>query len=164
MLLNLQPQVRRYDKYGLKENPFPYVGVPNESIPVYTDRRKELELIQDAILGALRGSSSHTILLGTYGNGKTATLRLIKSQFDQQLEDAVAIYLSNPGESFLDFYRNLIYEYGLDNLETLVWRFLEVTTGEENLKERTDIGEVLISDILDIGKKRIFRELKYTAR
>ena len=62
----------------------------------------------------------------------------------------------------LNLYSNIIYEFGLDNLERLVWKFLEFCSGIKNLRKRVNEGEVLLAEILEIGKKRIFNEIKFT--
>src|SRR5690349_12165275 len=94
----IQPQ-NHYEKYNLDTNPFPYVGVPDESTTVFTNRKEELNFVEESLTGALNGSSSHLVLIGGYGNGKTATLLYVKSQLDLNLSNVLTVYMSNPGES-----------------------------------------------------------------
>ena len=148
-------------KYNLKRNPFPNVGIPEDCICVYTDRKKELGIIEDAIRGTLRGSSSHVVIVGSYGNGKTATLKFVQGEIEQQLPNGLALYLSNPGESFIDFYSNLMYEIGLERLEHFVWAYLEHVNKIKNLKEKVGKGDVLFSQILEAGKRHLYKDLRY---
>lgn len=159
MELSLSPQ--DFEKYGLAANPFPNVGIPDESVRVYTNRIEELKVIAEAIKGTLRGGSSHIIIVGGYGNGKTSTLKYVKNQIETQIQSSLSIYLSYPGETFLEMYSNLIYEIGLIRLEEFVWRYLEKANRERNLRERVDSGEVLLPEIIDEGKRRLFSTLNY---
>jgi len=159
--MRLQVTQKSFAKYNLKKNPFPNVGVPDDSVSVYSDREKELHTIEDAIVGTMQGSSSHVVIVGSYGNGKTATLKFIKGQIEKQLSNAVSIYLSYPGDTFLEFYRNLMYELGLDKMEYFVWSFLELVNKETDLKQKIEVGEVLITDIIEKGKKFLYNHLRY---
>jgi Cdc6-like AAA superfamily ATPase len=150
-----------YAKYNLKNNPFPYVGVPNEKILVYTNRKKELKQISEAIKGTLKGSSSHLILVGNYGNGKTSTLKYIGNQISTQVPQSQTIYLSYPGDSFLELYGNMIYQIGLPMLEDYIWRFLEISNEIDDLKQKVDTGEVLFPEIIEIGKRKLFDLVNY---
>lgn len=160
--MDLRVQQRPLTKYNLQRNPFPNVGVPHEPVSIYTDREEELRVIGDAIKGTLRGSSSHVVIVGSYGNGKTTTLKFVKWQIEQQLPNALALYLSNPGETFLDFYRNFMYEFGLERLEHSAWSYLELVYGTQGLKKKVEQGDALISEVLEIGKKRLYNGFRYT--
>jgi len=161
-LLDFRSPSKNYEKYCLKRNPFPYVGVPDENLPLYMDRKRELKMIEEVIKVSLQGTSSHIVLVGSYGNGKTHTLKYIKKQMESQLENIIAVYIANPGERLLSLYSNFIYEFGFDRLENLVWRFLEFCTGEKNLKRKVNEGDVLLAEVLEIGKRRLRNEIKYT--
>jgi len=161
-LLDFKSASKRYEKYKLERNPFPYVGVPDENLSLYTDRKRELKMVEEVIKASLRGSSSHIVLVGSYGNGKTHTLKYLRKQLESQLQDVIAIYIANPGDRFLSLYSNFMYEFGFDRLEGLVWKFLEFATGEENLKKKVNEGDVLLPEILEIGKRRLQNEIKYT--
>ena len=161
-LLDFRKVSKNYEKYGLKCNPFPYVGVPEESISIYADRVRELKIIEEVIKSAFSGSSCHAALIGSYGNGKTHTLRYIKRQIESQLSGVVVVYIPSPGDRFLSLYSNFMYEFGFRRLENLVWKFLEFVSGEENLRKKVNEGEVLLPEILEIGKRRLFNEIKYT--
>ncbi|MEM2112074.1 MAG: DUF2791 family P-loop domain-containing protein [Candidatus Bathyarchaeia archaeon] len=161
-LLDFRSTTKKYEKYGLKCNPFPYVGVPDENLSLYTDRKRELKMIEEVVKASLNGASSHIVLVGSYGNGKTHTMRYIKKQLEKQVQNTQVIYLSTPGDRFLSLYSSLMFEFGFDHLEGLVWRFLEFATGEENLRKKVNDGEVLLPEILEIGKRRLQNEVKYT--
>jgi hypothetical protein len=161
-VLDFSSPPRKYGKYCLECNPFPYVGVPEETLSLYTDRKRELKMIEEIIKVSLRGTSSHIVLVGSYGNGKTHTLKYIEQQMKSQLRDTVAVYSATPGERFLSLYSSFIYEFGFDKMEKLVWSFLEFCTGERNLRKKVNEGEVLLPEILEVGKRRLYNEIKYT--
>jgi hypothetical protein len=161
-MLELKPKEKNYGKYGFHCNPFPYVGVPNEKALLYANRRKELKEVEECIKTSSSGNSSHLILIASYGNGKTHTLKFIKKEIESQLEDVLPVYLATPGEKFLSIYSDFIYEIGLDNLERIVWNFLEFCSGTKNLRKKVNEGEILLAEILEIGKRRLFNEIKYT--
>ena len=161
-ILNLKLPPKKYEKYALKSNPFPYVGVPDENLPLYIERKREIKTVEEVIRASLNGTSSHIILIGSYGNGKTHTMKYIKKQLDLQLENTLAIYLPTPGERILNLYSSFMFEFGFDRLEKLVWQFLEFATGEHNLRKKVNDGEVLLPEILEVGKRRLQNEVKYT--
>ena len=161
-LLDLKSTAKKYEQYALRSNPFPYVGVPDENLPLYIDRKREIKTVEEVIKASLNGTSSHIILIGSYGNGKTHTMKYIKKQLELQIENALAIYLSTPGDRILNLYSSLMYEFGFERLEKLVWQFLEFATGEQNLRKKVNDGEVLLPEILEIGKRRLQNEVKYT--
>ncbi|MEM5854597.1 MAG: DUF2791 family P-loop domain-containing protein [Candidatus Aenigmatarchaeota archaeon] len=161
-LLDFKKVSKSYKAYGLKRNPFPYVGVPEDAVSLYADRKKELKIIEEVIKSSLQNVSCHAALIGSYGNGKTHTLKYLKRQIENQLEDVVVIYISNPGDRILSLYSNFMYEFGFHRLEELVWKFLEFATGEKGLRKKVNEGEVLLPEILEIGKRRLLNEIKYT--
>jgi len=161
-VLDLKSTTKKYEKYALRSNPFPYVGVPDDNLPLYTNRKREIKTVEEVIKASLNGTSSHIIILGSYGNGKTHTMKYIKKQLEIQVQNALAIYLPTPGDRILHLYSSLMFEFGFDRLEKLVWQFLEFATGEENLRKKVNDGEVLLPEILEIGKRRLQNEVKYT--
>lgn len=161
-LLDFKRVSKSYKAYGLKRNPFPYVGVPEDSVSLYADRKKELKIIEEVIKSSLQNVSCHATLIGSYGNGKTHTLKYLKKQIENQLENVVVIYISKPGDRILWLYSNFMYEFGFHRIEELVWKFLEFATGEKSLRKKVNEGEVLLPEILEIGKRRLLNEIKYT--
>ena len=126
----------RYEGYGFKRNPFPYVGVPDESVEIFANRKAELRIVEESLAGSVNGTSSHIVLVGNYGNGKTATLLYVKRQVEMGLKKVLTVYLSNPGESFRDLYRNFIYEIGIERLEDIAWLYLSSVADNKNLRQR----------------------------
>jgi Cdc6-like AAA superfamily ATPase len=149
--LILEKKALDYERYGLKNNPFPYAGIPKEEPPFCADREKELETIADVINFSFGRNSTHIALIGSYGNGKTHILRYIKSQVKSQLNSnpdsrALAGYVITPGNSFVDMYRNLMHDLGQSFFVGLVWEFIgRITLGE---LERDDFEHDGDSDIL----------------
>lgn len=159
MELSLQPL--DYSSYYLGKNPFPYVGVPDDEIQVYTNRQSELKQIGDAVKGTLKGTSSHVIIVGNYGNGKTSTLKYVGNQISNQIKSGLTLYLSYPGESFLELYSNMIYQIGMNEFENLVWKYLEVANNISDLKMKAFQGEVLLPTIIENGRMKLYNSLDY---
>jgi type II secretory pathway predicted ATPase ExeA len=160
-LLDLKRISKNYGKYGFKRNPFPYIGIPEDILTLYADRKKELKMLEDVIKSSLQNVSCHAALIGSYGSGKTHTLKYLKRQIEEQLDDVIVVYLSNPGDRILSLYSNFMHELGFHRLEDLVWRFLEFASGEKNLRRKVNEGEVLLPEIIEVGKRRLMNEIKY---
>ena len=154
-LLDFRDEHRSYEQYKLKSNPFPHAGIPDDRELLYVDREKELKIIEDVIKSALRGHSSHLLIIGNYGNGKTHTLRYIKQQLESQRDDVIAVYISNPGDSFTALYSRFFHALGLKTVENLIWLFLEKISGVSDLKEKVHSGETLLPELLKIAVKKI---------
>ena len=159
MELSLKPL--DYSSYNLERNPFPYVGVPDNELRVFTNRESELKQIGDAVKGSLRGTSSHIIIVGNYGNGKTSTLHYVGNQITTQVKSSLTLYLSYPGESFLEFYSNLIYQIGMNKLENYVWEYLGVANNIENLKLKAFQGDVLLPTIIENGRMKLYNLIDF---
>lgn len=145
-VLIISKNSRDYSKYWLEKNPFPYAGIPEENPRFCADREKELEVISDTISLSLGESSTHIALIGGYGNGKTHTLRYIKSQINSQLAEdnkfrAIAGYVITPGYSLVDTYRNFMQDLGRNFFIKLTWEFLGnialklIQQGREDFKD-----------------------------
>jgi Cdc6-like AAA superfamily ATPase len=117
-----QSQCRNYNKFGLRANPFPYAGVPDDVPKIYVGQDEALLAINSVLSTTiLTGRANHLILTGTYGNGKSHTLKYIHSQistkssaFDRR---PCTAYIAQPGETFLDIYRDFIYDLGLNFIQ-----------------------------------------------
>lgn len=156
-MLEIVSNGKRLQEYKLRSNPFPYVGVPEETASIYIARDRELDLIGEAIRGVVEGSSSHLVLVGSYGNGKTKTLMVVKQALEAQLKASVVVpYVSNPGETFLDLYRNLMQDIGEKRLRELVWKILEIKTGKTNLMTKVEKGEILLTAILQKCRTELY--------
>jgi hypothetical protein len=139
--------------------------VPEEDsiTTIFTNRKDEVKLIEGSLSGAISGSSSHTVIVGSYGNGKTATLLHVKSQIDKHLSNQVlTVYMSNPGETLVQFYSNFVYSITLKKLEEIVWKYLAYITNNNRIKERIEKGNVLITEVLEKAKKLLQEEAHHT--
>jgi P-loop Domain of unknown function (DUF2791) len=162
MLFGTQIQTKiHYEKYNLKRNPFPYVGIPAEFTTSFTDRKYELSIVEESLRGSLDGSSSHVVLVGGYGNGKTATLLYVKSKIDQNLPNVLTIYMSNPGENLQQFYNNFIQGLGIVKLEQIIWSYLIHVTGNRKIKEKIEKGNILITEVIEKAKKALQEDVNY---
>jgi len=109
--INLKMAKKDYSVLGLRNNPFPYTGVPENAPEVYYDQVEVINAVNnllDIIIST--GKSNHLIITGAYGNGKSHTLRYIQSEIttlsaNHEVKVCVG-YVSQPGESFLDIYRS----------------------------------------------------------
>jgi Cdc6-like AAA superfamily ATPase len=88
-----------YSKYGLMGNPFPFSGVPDENPNVYIGQEEVLTKINGVLSSTvLSAQSNHIILTGSYGNGKSHTLKFIKSHIREQFSEKSDTPMSrNPG-------------------------------------------------------------------
>src|SRR5262249_41048043 len=128
---------------------------------LFVGRKSELHGVEETVRGALRGSSAHMVIVGTYGNGKTTTLKHIQGQFESQLSKALAIYLSNPGESFLDLYRSIMGEIGFERFESIVWKYVETVCGSRDIQSRVVRGQVLFSDLVSRVRPILFSKIRH---
>ena len=180
---------RDYSRYSLEKNPFPYAGIPEENPRFCADREKELETISDTISLSLGESSTHIALIGGYGNGKTHTLRYIKSHINSQLADdnrfrAIAGYVITPGHSLVDTYRNFMQDLGRNFFFKLTWGFLgnialelirqskkdfkdlpsevkdDLKKDPSGLKKYIEDGTVLLSLLMETARDRVLSLIK----
>jgi Cdc6-like AAA superfamily ATPase len=105
--------------YNLSVNPFPSeIGVPPEIVSFWADRID----VHDRVVRLINSSLVHRksnlfMLFGTYGQGKTHTLRYLDWYISsKKKQDAIGIYLDNPGASMRDFYRKLVIKIGRDQV------------------------------------------------
>ena len=118
-----------------------------------------MDLIGESIRGVVEGSSSHLVLVGSYGNGKTKTLLVVKQGLESQLGSSVVVpYVPNPGETFLDLYRNMMQDIGEKRLRELVWNILERKAHKNNLKVKIEKGEVLLTEVLQKCRMELYEE------
>jgi len=105
--------------YNLTSNPFPsLLGIPSSEVSLWADRKEILEKLERIISSTISSNLSNVVLIfGKYGQGKTHTLRYIKTHINSERKDeAIAIYIPTPGNSFIEFYRNIIMEIGRDTI------------------------------------------------
>lgn len=146
-----------YSEYGLQENPFPYSPVPEDEPRIYCGQEHVAEAIRTTVSTTLNtGKSRHLVITGKYGNGKSHTLKYTRSLVRSR-DDVMVGYVAQPGDGFLDIYREFMYDLGFDRVQRLAYRFLgqiatEVSDASpetpEEMKRILDDGEILLSELV----------------
>ena len=115
----------RYDKYNLQRNPFSG-SVPRDKINFIVERGNEVKDVSWTISSALEGVSTHSIIVGGYGNGKTHLLRYVERILsnNQDNEEILAVYVNTPGESFKSLYCSIIHGLGQAFMKRMAWNYL----------------------------------------
>jgi len=169
-----------YSKYGLEGNPFPFSGVPDEHPSVYIGQDDVLEKI-NAVLSStvLSSQSNHIIVTGSYGNGKSHTLKFIKThirdQFSERSSTPICVgYVSQPGENFIDIYTKFMYDLGYAFVKHLSHKYLGQIAYqmskdgliEEKIRKgqgwkEIEKGDVLLSDIVPTAIQKLNDGIKY---
>lgn len=165
--LNIVTSQKDYTIFGLNANPFPYSGIPEQLPDIYVGQQEVMDKVSNVLSSVLStGRSNHLILTGSYGNGKSHTLKYIQAQVQDRFYESAIIkpvtgYVAQPGESFRDIYRDFIYDLGSTYLRECsreyIGKISEVLS--ENGKIEEDIepgmgwraverGKVLLSDIV----------------
>jgi len=169
-----------YAKYGLLGNPFPFSGVPDEHPNVYIGQDDVLEKINSVLSSTVLSSqSNHLIVTGSYGNGKSHTLKFIKShirdQFSEKSDTRICVgYVSQPGETFLEIYTKFMYDLGYSFVKNLSQTYLghiAFQLSKDGLIEEKirkgqgwkaiEKGDVLISDIVPKAIQRLNDGIKF---
>ncbi|MFA4859716.1 BREX system ATP-binding domain-containing protein [Methanoregula sp.] len=169
-----------YSKYGLTGNPFPFSGVPDEHPNVYIGQDEVLTKINSVLSSTvLTGQSNHIIVTGSYGNGKSHTLKFIKShirdQFSEKSDTPICVgYVSQPGENFLDIYTKFMYDLGYSFVKHISQEYLGLIAYqlskegliEEKIRKgqgwkQIEKGDVLISDIVPKAIQRLNDGIKF---
>jgi Cdc6-like AAA superfamily ATPase len=178
--LSLTLRKKDYSVFGLNGNPFPYAGVPDEHPNVYVGQEEVMERVNSVLSSTVTSrQSNHLIITGSYGNGKSHTLKFIKSQIRDQYttrsDTKICIgYVSQPGETFLDIYTKFLYDLGYDFIKTLSESYLGQIAHrmskdkqiEANVRkgqgwEQISKGEVLISDVVPQAIKTLNNNIKF---
>ena len=170
---------RDYAVLNLKKNPFPYSGVPDTNPTFYIGQTDVLSsIIQTLSTTILTGKSSHIILTGPYGCGKSHTLLYIKEQLKAyEFENGntpIIGYISQPGDTMLDIYRDFMYDLGLETLQKYAQEYLcQIATNlietkkiEGNISlpvvwEDIEEGYILLSDLVPTAVMRLNESAKY---
>ena len=169
-----------YSKYGLEGNPFPFSGVPDEHPSVYIGQDDVLEKINSVLSSTvLSAQSNHIIVTGSYGNGKSHTLKFIKThirdQFSESSPTPICVgYVSQPGENFIDIYTKFMYDLGYAFVKNLSHNYLGQIAYqmskdgliEEKIRKgqgwkEIEKGDVLISDIVPTAIQKLNDGIKY---
>jgi hypothetical protein len=106
-----------YSRLCLKGNPFPYVSVPEEEPSYYFDQEAALKCLLRVLASThATASSNHAVLVGTYGSGKSHTLKhlaeRVKNELNRANRKAVAFYVPHPGLGIIDVYRSIVAQLG----------------------------------------------------
>jgi Cdc6-like AAA superfamily ATPase len=169
-----------YSRLNLTGNPFPYSGIPEQTPEIYVGQEDVLNKISNVLSPVIKyGRSSHLIISGSYGNGKSHTLRYIQSQIKKQFENSeynkpVVGYIGQPGESMLDIYRDFIYDIGPDYLKGNAQKYIGNCAVqlsregkiEEKIKNNEgwnsiESGDVLLSDVIPEAMIKLSAKTKF---
>ena len=117
--------IKDYIKFNLKANPFPASPVPEESPRIFADQEKAKDLIGKLISDIVYGGQKpiHTLIIAGYGNGKSHTLKVIRTSILEQLYPdnlAIAGYVPRTGGNFLSLYRGFMRDLGIEFFEDFV--------------------------------------------
>ncbi|KAA6319379.1 hypothetical protein EZS27_030719 [termite gut metagenome] len=161
---------KKYEKLGVKFNPFPRSGTSNINsgdfynaylVPIDSGAEKELnQFIGHSLTANVLDSDDKFIsatVVGDYGSGKTQflmyaryLLNIIESSSERQ-ERPYVIYIDNPGLNLLEFIGSIISKIGEENLKKYLW---------ENIIHRIKINPNLKSRLtpFSVRENLLFQE------
>jgi len=155
--LQIIDRPRDYSVLGLEHNPFPHSPVPSSSPELYCGQEHVMGAISETVSTVLStGASRHLVITGKYGNGKSHTLKYTRSNLRGR-DDVIVGYVAQPGEGFLDIYREFMLDLGFDRVQRLAYEYLGSVANEETdagptgpteMEELIDEGEVLLSELV----------------
>lgn len=154
-ILQKDPEVNKYDLWGIKFNPFPRSGTSN--INGGDDVNRKLKPLDNEILNDIHQFIANALvpnqveendqfisatIVGDYGSGKTQLLMYAKSKLNE-IHDShtylkpYTIYIDNPGGSILEFIGTLISKIGEENTRKFVWNHIlnEIQNSKEIQKQ-----------------------------
>jgi Cdc6-like AAA superfamily ATPase len=147
---------KKYEKLGIKFNPFPRSGTSNINsgdsynaylVPIDSEAEKELnEFIVHSLTTNVSDPDDKFIsatIEGDYGSGKTQflmyakyLLNVIEASPDRQ-EKPYVIYIDNPGLNLLEFIGSIISKIGEENIKKYLWRnIINTIKSNSELKNR----------------------------
>jgi len=174
-----QSQTKNYSRFGLRANPFPYAGVPDDAPKIYVGQDEVLLTINSVLSTTiLTGRANHLILTGSYGNGKSHTLKYIHSQISAQsttYETRPCIgYVAQPGETFLDIYRDFVYDLGSDFIQRRAQEYIgkvavdlvgqgviEGPINPDDGWKSIDNGSILLSEVVPHAFTRLSKHVRF---
>ncbi|HQJ87968.1 MAG TPA: DUF2791 family P-loop domain-containing protein [Methanoregulaceae archaeon] len=177
--LSLAVLERNYAQFGLSDNPFPSTGVPDDHPTIYIGQPEVLTALQSVLLAMIAtGRSNHLILTGSYGNGKSHTLKFVKTELEArsgELPRPLCIgYVSQPGTTFLDIYREFMFDLGYERIrekaQTYLGRVAYQLHQEGKIEDEVDPdrawediqeGKVLLSDVVPRALERLNRSVQF---
>jgi hypothetical protein len=140
---------RNFEKYYLTRNPFPAIAVTEEIPKIFVDRESLMKTVANVTRDAYTTRKSHSIVIeGSYGNGKSHTLKYIKYKINSQLsgqpigQRAIAAYLQSPGGSLVDLYSTIVEDLGADFLKKIAISLLSLRLGSGELVKYTSDAQV----------------------
>jgi len=134
-------EIHDYAIYKLRGNPFPASPVPEESPKIFADQEKALALVKGSVTDSIYSEEKrpvHIIVVGSYGNGKSHTLKVIRTSIlDQLYPDNIAVagYTSTRGWSLLAVYQGFIRDLGIDFFEETKIKILQQVCNSEKISE-----------------------------
>jgi len=115
---------RDYSRFYLSKNPFPYTPIPDQVPFLYVNQEKTITGLLDTISTTYHtGRSSHAVLIGPYGSGKSHALKYIESlirEIDNEERKSIACYISSLGTSFRHIYREFMERIGLPLVQEII--------------------------------------------
>lgn len=154
-ILKLEPQVNKYEPWGIEFNPIPRSGTSNINgsdkingalAPLNSNVHHEVvRYIKDSLTPNAVDNSDQFIsatIIGDYGSGKTHLLMYVRAKLNQ-IRDSnkflkpYTIYVDNPGGSILEFIGNIISKIGEENMRKYVWNhIIEKIMADEEVKTK----------------------------
>lgn len=135
---------RNFEKYYLTRNPFPAIAVTEEIPTIFVDRENLMKIVANVTRDAYStGKSQSIVIQGSYGNGKSHTLKYVKYKINSQLsgqpigQRAVAVYIQSPGGSLVDLYSTIVEDLGMDFLRKVAVSLLGLRLGPSQLVKYT---------------------------
>lgn len=122
-----------YARLGLRANPFPPDGLaPDDNL--LPPLPETLDAIGEFVRQFLRTRKYRgLVVLGTYGTGKTHTLKLIREQLQESNLPLKAIYLITPSYEPYQILRGILRELGQGEVTKMLWNIVmeDLTTKYE---------------------------------
>jgi hypothetical protein len=131
---------KKYEKLGIKFNPFPRSGTSNINsgdsynaylVPIDSGAEKELnQFIGNSLTANILNPEDKFIsatVIGDYGSGKTQFLMYARYLLNsititsERPENPYVIYIDNPGVNLLEFIGSIISRIGEENLKKYLW-------------------------------------------
>lgn len=154
-----QPQTKtldkKYDKLGLKFNPFPKSGTTNINSDVHAGHLVPVDetvykQVHDYVYDSLYSISASpkdklltAVIIGDYGSGKTQLLMYVRylldatSQSKEFYKNPYVIYIDNPGVKLSELIGAIISKIGEENFKKFIWnKIIEKIKNTKTYKER----------------------------
>jgi len=177
-----RPDHLNYSKYGLETNPFAG-SVPRDRVEFLVPRGEEIDRAIWTLRAGIFGASTHSVIVGGYGNGKTHLLKYLKHVVNDQISEPgrenLAIYIHSPGENFRQLYSAVVLSLGHHFMQELVWKYLgtvclrygdllkvkdnhksALKENKKSLKQMVEKGDVLLSNIVSKAKDDLLQKMK----